>query len=83
MAKSTKESIVTRQRVQFDFSSEALDRLEDLRKELDVPTKAEVVRNALKAYEWIFTQSKKQRIIEVLEQDGTEVYRLDADILLH
>ncbi len=46
----------TKQRVQFDFSPEALQRLEDLKTKMDAPTKAEIIRNALKIYEWFATQ---------------------------
>ncbi len=72
----------TKQRVQFDFSSEALQRLEDLKEHTDASTKAEVIRNALKLYEWFVTQLNPEYIIEVQDKEGKPVFRIPARVLL-
>ncbi len=71
-----------KQRVQFDFSSEALQRLEHLKDIMDATTKAEVIRNALKVYEWFATQVDPNYIIEVKDQEGNIIYRIPAKVLL-
>lgn len=72
----------SKQRVQFDFSPEALRRLEDLKKHLDASTKAEVVRNALKLYDWFVTQIDQEAIIEVKDKDGNFLFRIPVKLLL-
>jgi len=49
----------TRQRVQLDFCQDAFDRLEQIKRLADAKTNAEVVRNALRVYEW-FLQQKRE-----------------------
>jgi len=72
----------TKQRVQFDFSAEALKRLEDLKEHTDASTKAEVVRNALKLYEWFVSQVDPEFVIEVKDKAGNTVFRIPAKVLL-
>lgn len=72
----------TKQRVQFDFSPEALQRLEDLKEHIDASTKAEVIRNALKIYEWFATQIDPEYVIEVQDKEGKAVFRIPAKVLL-
>ncbi len=45
-----------RRRVQLDFTQEAYERLIKLRKEADLKTNAELVRNALRLYDWFLEQ---------------------------
>jgi hypothetical protein len=68
----------TRLRVQLDFSEDAFDRLEELRKETDVGSKADVIREAIRVYEWLAEQSRAGRMIEVLDEDGQQVSRVEA-----
>ncbi len=72
----------TKQRVQFDFSPEALRRLETMQERLDAPTKAEVVRNALKLYEWFITQIESDSTIEIQDKDGKVQFRIPVRVLL-
>lgn len=72
----------TKQRVQFDFSPEALKRLEDLKEQTDASTKAEVVRSALKLYEWFVSQVDPEFVIEVKDQASNTVFRIPAKVLL-
>ena len=72
----------TKQRVQLDFSPEALQRLEDLKLLMDASTKAEVIRNALKIYEWFATQVDPEYVIEVQDKEGKSIFRIPAKVLL-
>lgn len=72
----------TKQRVQFDFSLEALKRLETMQELLDAPTKSEVVRNALKVYEWLLTQIDPGSTIEVQDKEGKTQFRIPMKVLL-
>jgi hypothetical protein len=72
----------TKQRVQFDFSAEALKRLETMQERLDAPTKAEVVRNALKLYEWFTTQINPDSTIEIQDKEGKVEFRIPLKVLL-
>lgn len=70
-----------KQRVQFDFSVEALKRLEEMQERLDASTKAEVVRNALKWYEW-FIKQDPEGTIEVQDKEGKSLFRIPVKALL-
>lgn len=72
----------TKQRVQFDFSQEALKRLETMQERLEASTKAEVVRNALKLYEWFTTQIDSDSIVEVQDKEGKVMFRVPVKVLL-
>ncbi|HET8852392.1 MAG TPA: hypothetical protein VFN02_07690 [Ktedonobacteraceae bacterium] len=74
--------IPMKQRVQFDFTPEALKRLEDLKDRVDASTKAEVLRNALRLYEWFATQVDPEAIIEVKDKEDRTLFRIPAQILL-
>ena len=72
----------TKQRIQFDFTPEALKRLEDLKEQVEASTKAEVIRNALKLYEWFVTEVDPEYILEVKDKAGNIVFRIPAKVLL-
>jgi hypothetical protein len=69
-------------KVQFDFSPDTLKRLETLKTRVDAPTMAEVVRNALKVYEWIITQIDSEYTLEIQDEKGKPVFRIPAKVLL-
>ncbi|GHO98761.1 hypothetical protein KSF_088090 [Reticulibacter mediterranei] len=71
----------SKQRVQFDFSPEALKRLETMQERLEASTKAEVVRDALKLYDW-FTQVDPDFTVELQDKEGKTVFRIPLKILL-
>jgi hypothetical protein len=71
-----------KQRVQFDFSTEAIQRLETLKELTDASTKAEVVRNALKIYEWFVTEVDLEDTIEIQNKEGKAVFRIPLKVLL-
>jgi hypothetical protein len=72
----------SKQKVQFEFTSDALRRLDGLKEEVEAYTRAEVVRNALKLYEWFVAQAKAGRIIDVQDEDGHSLRRIEAKELL-
>jgi hypothetical protein len=59
-------------RVQFDFSSDALQRLDNLKAKTDAATRAETVRNALRLYEWFVSVVGPNDTIEVISKDSGE-----------
>lgn len=58
-------------RVQFDFSEESLKVLDDLVKDLNVKTRAEVIRRALEVYIEIREAKSKKAKVYIEEPDGT------------
>ncbi len=68
MSNQTKSEMV---RIQFDFSREALSSLDQLVKDLNVKTRAEVIRRALEVYiDMLEAKSKKAKVF-IEEPDGT------------
>ena len=66
---SGREEIPTRHRVQLDFSSQAYERLGQLRHKAEAPSNAAVVRDALRLYEWFLEVKAKKGKIQVVEGD--------------
>lgn len=60
-----------RTRLQLDFSPEALQRLEEIREKVGAKNNAEVVRGALRLYDWLLDQKKAGARI-LLYKDGEE-----------
>lgn len=69
-------------RVQFDFTKESDARLEELKRKVDASTKAEVLRNALKLYEWFVDEVSPEYVLNVEDKEGNNVFRIPAKILL-
>jgi hypothetical protein len=82
MATQVETRSQSKQRIQFDFTPEALKRLEDLKEQVEASTKAEVIRNALKLYEWFATQIDPSYTIEVKDKEGDTVFKIPARILM-
>ena len=45
-------------RIQFEFSSEAFERMEKLKEKTKARTYAELIRDALRAYEWMVDEKE-------------------------
>ncbi len=58
-----------RLRLQLDFSPEAHERLMRIRERSDASTNAEVVRNALRLYDWFLEQKVKGGKLQVVDGD--------------
>ena len=56
MSTTTGERRSEAKRIQFEFSAEALERLNRLKDQTDVASYAELVRDALRIYEWVIQQ---------------------------
>lgn len=72
----------SKQRIQFDFTTESMKRLEDLKEKTDATTKAEVVRNALKLYEWFVNQIDPNYVVEIKDDEDKTVFRIPANRLI-
>ena len=69
------EEGVKRHRVQLDFSTEAYERLIRIRSRSEAATNAEVVRNALRLYDWFLEQRSKDARFQVV--DNGEVKEIE------
>ncbi|MFA5413673.1 MAG: hypothetical protein WC348_03995 [Patescibacteria group bacterium] len=65
-----------RTRVQLDFSPEAHERLLRIRKLAEARTNAEVVRNALRLYDWFMTQRQDGFRVQLLKDDAVKEVEL-------
>ena len=70
MAEKTEKNA---KRLQFDFSPEAVERLDHLKELIGAQTRAEVIRNALKTYDWILTEVEPNNIVEVHDEKEQKV----------
>lgn len=61
-----------RHRLQLDFSHEAYERLLMIRELSEARTNAEVVRNALRLYEWFLEQKRKSYKLRLVREDSEE-----------
>ena len=72
---SPDEEGVKRHRVQLDFSPEAYERLNRIRTRSDAATNAEVVRNALRLYDWFLEQRSRDARFQIV--DNGEVKEIE------
>jgi hypothetical protein len=56
-------------RIQFEFPPDAVERLDRIKQETNSGSYAELVRNALRVYEWIIDTQKKGFQIGVAKDD--------------
>src|SRR6266700_5976851 len=59
-----------KERLQFDFTPESLERLDRMKELAQASTRAEVVRNALKLYEWFLNDIEPENTIKVFDKDN-------------
>ncbi len=62
-------------RLQFDVTPEALEKLDALKKEAGATTRADLVRNALRLYEWFLQQKSNGN--EILIRKGDELVTVE------
>jgi hypothetical protein len=67
---------LARQRLQLDFSPEAFARLQDIKDMSDAKTNAEVVRNALRLYEWFLRQRRDDFQFHLVKGDTVKEVEL-------
>lgn len=56
-------------RLQFDFNEEALQELDELLKETNLPSRAELIRQALRLLQWSHSETKKGATL-LIEKEG-------------
>jgi hypothetical protein len=56
-------------RIQFEFPPDAVERLDRIKQETNSSTYAELVRNALRVYEWMVEAQKKGFEIGLVKDD--------------
>jgi hypothetical protein len=65
---SAKEKL-ERQRLQLDFTQEGYNRLLQVKELADARSNAEVVRNALRVYEWFLRQKRDNYRFQLVKDD--------------
>jgi hypothetical protein len=70
-----------KERVQFDFSSDALYRLDQLKIRLDAGTRAEVIRLALRLLEFFATEVPEEATITVTIEEEKLLAKFKAKLL--
>ena len=71
-----------KERVQFDFSYEALQRLDGVKAKTGATTRAEVVRNALRLYEWLVDEVDAEGTVKVFDKNNEVTSIFKAQLLL-
>lgn len=76
IAKSNQKKIPTnqRRRVQFDFSKQSLERLDEMVKEVNAATRAEVIRRALTLYTEVLAAEQRGAKVFFHEKDGAQIH---------
>lgn len=70
--KEVSNKVVTEKaRVQFDFSKESLDKLDEIVESINASTRAEVIRRALTLFTEILAAEKRGAKVLLREKDGT------------
>lgn len=70
-----------KERVQFDFSVDALQRLDTIKQITGATTRAEVVRDALKFYEWLVTEVNAGNTVKVFNESNETIAVFTAKLL--
>ena len=71
-----------KERIQFDFTLEALQRLDAIKEQTGATSRAETVRNALRLYEWFVNETSPESTIKILDENN-EVTSVFKAKLLH
>ena len=70
-----------KERVQFEFSEEALARLDRLRGDIDVSSRAEVVRKSLQLLEWVVEYANTRSDVIIRDQNDNILSQAPAKLL--
>ena len=65
-----KEDTAAKHRLQFNLNEDALRELDTLREETGLPTRAELIRHALKFLQWTLEETKKKDATLLIEKNG-------------
>lgn len=61
---------MTKHRLQFDFTDDALNELDKLRELTGLPNRAELIRHALRFFQWMLNETREKKASVLLEKDG-------------
>jgi metal-responsive CopG/Arc/MetJ family transcriptional regulator len=59
-------------RLQFDFTDDALNELDELKSATGAPSRAEVIRQSLRLLQWTIEQTRDQNATVLVEKDGRQ-----------
>jgi hypothetical protein len=65
-------------RVQFDFSPETWELVEQLRLQINASSKAEVIRRSIALYAWFQQEVKPDDFVEVQDKKGKITYKMQG-----
>lgn len=74
-------SAKNKERLQFDFSPEALKRLDDIKEKTDASTRAETVREALRLYEWLVNEVDPDYTVKIYDKGNKLLTAFKAKLL--
>jgi len=72
MVKIKRAKTAKRPRLQLDFAPEAFARLDVMRELAGVRTNAELIRNALRVYDWLLTESHRNDAVRIQVVKGED-----------
>jgi len=61
---------MSKHRLQFDFTEEALKQLDDLKDAVGLGTRAELIRQALRLMQWTLTETRDKNATILVEKEG-------------
>jgi metal-responsive CopG/Arc/MetJ family transcriptional regulator len=70
-----------KERVQLDFSADSLERLEKLKERVGASTRAEVIRQALRLYEWFINETEPESTVLILDRENEIAAKFKASLL--
>lgn len=77
----TKPATKPKERVQFDFSHDLLQILDDIMEKTGAATRAEAMRKAIKVYNWL-ADAEPDNIIKVVGANNEVIQAVKAKLLL-
>src|SRR5439155_17229798 len=63
-------SMAMKHRLQFDFTDESLRELDELRKETGLASRADLIRQALRFFTWLFMEVRGNNSRLLIEREG-------------
>lgn len=70
-----------KERIQFDFTIEALRRLDQIKEKSGATSRAEAIRNALRLYEWFIDETGPNSTIKIFDENGEVTSAFKAKLL--
>ena len=71
-----------RRRIQFEFDAAAYDRLVRLQEKTENATKAEVIRSALRLYEWLVEKAEAGKSITLVKESEETEGPIDLRLII-